>query len=256
VTDIWALLGVLSDGLDEMAEAARAEKLRRYNSPAARAARSERSRKAAATRRARAEAARAEEEWRESRIPAGPVCDALGITLQAQEVYCIRTPHRRGDHENIDGNTWPCEDEEFEDMLTVTTTDLRKLLDAQAESPVLYLARDDETGEPVRLEVWAAAHAPDADIIVHRHELVDALGGPDHPDGVTDDALAHLLEGYQNLLAVTIDREPILSDACVDGDGNDYPEHDWPGEGEGYECRRCGAELTSEPDGVYDGEIR
>jgi hypothetical protein len=43
-------------------------------------------------------------------------------------------------------------------------------------------------------------------------------------------------------------------DACVDADDQEWPEHDWPDEG--YECRRCGAELSDEPDGIYDGEIR
>jgi hypothetical protein len=33
--------------------------------------------------------------------------------------------------------------------------------------------------------------------VARKHELVDALGGPNHPDGVTQDALEHLLEGYQ-----------------------------------------------------------
>lgn len=29
-------------------------------------------------------------------------------------------------------------------------------------------------------------------------------------------------------------------DQCVDGDGNEYPEHDW----DEVDCRRCGAEPT------------
>lgn len=82
-------------------------------------------------------------------------------------------------------------------MLTVTTDNLRELLNGPSDNPVLYVARDEDTGEPVRLEVWDEALVPHGDIVTRKHELVDALGGPDHPDGVTQDALEHLLEGYQ-----------------------------------------------------------
>lgn len=37
---------------------------------------------------------------------------------------------------------------------------------------------------------------------------------------------------------VAADETP--DDACIDGDGNEWPEHDESGE---TECRRCGAEL-------------
>lgn len=33
-------------------------------------------------------------------------------------------------------------------------------------------------------------------------------------------------------------------DVCLDGDGEPYPEHDYPPEDEGSECRRCGAEAS------------
>lgn len=32
-------------------------------------------------------------------------------------------------------------------------------------------------------------------------------------------------------------------DVCVDADGEPWPEHDFPPEGYGDECRRCGAEV-------------
>lgn len=35
--------------------------------------------------------------------------------------------------------------------------------------------------------------------------------------------------------------EPVDETECVDG----YPEHDFPPEGEGNECRRCGAEAEA-----------
>jgi hypothetical protein len=120
----------------------------------------------------------------------------------------------------MDGHHWPVDDEEFNDMLTVTTADLRKLLSGPSETPVLYVARDEETGEFVRVDVWDEALVFGQDIVVYKHELVDALGGPDHPDGVTEDALEHLLPGYQE---------------TVDG---------------------IVAMDTTEPDGVYNGEIR
>lgn len=43
---------------------------------------------------------------------------------------------------------------------------------------------------------------------------------------------------------------------CVDSDGEVWPEHDYPVDI--GECRRCGAEPDdwTEPDGVYNGEIR
>jgi hypothetical protein len=35
----------------------------------------------------------------------------------------------------------------------------------------------------------------------------------------------------------------ISDDDCVDGDGEVWPEHDYPPVDEGNECRRCGAEA-------------
>lgn len=186
-----------------------------------------------------------------------PVCGCMGLILQAREVYCVRPPHRHGDHENAAGDRWPSFEGEYDEMLIITTDHLRELLGSQAESPVLYVARDESTGEPVRLEVWAEALAPHGDVVVRKHELVDALGGPDHPDGVTKDALENLLEGYQAEVDGMEEASEVPDDACVDADDNVYPEHDFPPEGEGNECRRCGAEADfAEPDGVYDGEIR
>jgi hypothetical protein len=121
----------------------------------------------------------------------------MGIILQAQETSCDRPPHRHGDHQNWAGDRWPSYEGEYDEMLTVTTDNLRDLLASGAEDPVLYVARDEDTGEPVRLEVWDEALVPHGDIVARKHELVDALGGPNHPDGVTQDALEHLLEGYQ-----------------------------------------------------------
>jgi hypothetical protein len=38
------------------------------------------------------------------------------------------------------------------------------------------------------------------------------------------------------------DYQPDDLDSCVDGDGTEWPEHDWtPGDAE---CRRCGADLN------------
>ena len=35
-------------------------------------------------------------------------------------------------------------------------------------------------------------------------------------------------------------------DACVNAEGEEYPEHDFPPEEQGNECRRCGAEADDE----------
>lgn len=45
-------------------------------------------------------------------------------------------------------------------------------------------------------------------------------------------------------------------DACVDADGEEYPEHDFPPVGHGDECRRCGAEADPEPDEDLDARLR
>jgi hypothetical protein len=93
-----------------------------------------------------------------------------------------------------------CE-EEFEDMLKVTTADLRKLLDDTSETPVLYVARDVDPGEPVRLEVWDDAYVPYADVVVRRHELKDAAGAVDKDDDLDD-----LLPGYQGVVEEILQR--------------------------------------------------
>lgn len=253
--DLSVLFSAIAAAFDDVAAAKKAAKEARLNSPEARAARSARSLKAAATMRARRAAQRAQEE-RDAREPVGPTCDAFGIILQAQEVTCARPPHLHGDHETIDGDRWPSYEGEFDEMLTLTTTHLRELLDSKHTEPVLYVARDEDTNEPVKLEVGPEALAHHADTVGHRYELVDALGGPDHPDRVTEDTLEHQVEGWQNALEDVLQAEEIPDDACV-LDGEVYPEHDFPTEGEGNECRRCGAEADGDgPDGVYDGEVR
>lgn len=91
-------------------------------------------------------------------------------------------------------------------MLTITIGNLRELLASRALEPVLYVARDDDTGKAVGLEVGPEAYVPShKDILLRQHELIDDLGGPHHPDGETQDALEHLLENYQD----TIDMEGI-----------------------------------------------
>lgn len=137
-------------------------------------------------------------------------------------------------------------------MLNVTIADLRKLLDSPAEQPVLYVMRDEESGKPDRLDVWAEAYVSEDDIVVGREELVDALDGADEPHKVDDDALKDLLEEYQEVVDEILGSEEIPDNACADADGNVHPEHDFLSREEGYECRRCGAEADSEePDGVY-----
>ncbi|MEU9405554.1 hypothetical protein AB0E08_07605 [Streptomyces sp. NPDC048281] len=185
-----------------------------------------------------------------------PACDSMEILHDAREIFCDRRPHRHGDHTTEGGDRWPSFEGEYDEMLTLTTADLRKLLASSADDPVLYVSRDEVTGEPVRLDVWAGGLVAHGDIVARRSALVDALGGASQLDGVTDGGLEGLLEGYQAAVDAIEEASAVPDDACV-ADGTVYPEHDFPPEGEGNECRRCGAEAaSSEPDGVYDGEIR
>lgn len=53
------------------------------------------------------------------------------------------------------------------------------------------------------------------------------------------------------------DAYPVADDQCLDADGEVWPEHDYPPQGEGGTCRRCGAEADPDPLDCYDdhGEI-
>lgn len=74
----------------------------------------------------------------------------------------------------------------------VTTGHLRELLASPGERPVLYV--NDEGS----LEVWVEAYVPTRQIAARRSELVDDLGGPDHPDGPpTEGDLEELIPGIQ-----------------------------------------------------------
>lgn len=43
-------------------------------------------------------------------------------------------------------------------------------------------------------------------------------------------------------------------DACVDRDGKEYPDHDFPPVGWGNECRRCGAEADDKDDEAFEAQ--
>lgn len=75
---------------------------------------------------------------------------------------------------------------------TVTTGHLRDLLTSEGERPVLYI---DENGN---LDVWVEAYVPTRQVAARRSELVDDLGGPDHPDGPPSEGdLEELIPGIQ-----------------------------------------------------------
>ncbi|MCG8971848.1 hypothetical protein [Streptomyces sp. CL12-4] len=75
--------------------------------------------------------------------------------------------------------------------------DLQQLLASPGEDPVLYLkAGPDDEGGPLEVDVWVSAYVHHSKVIVHRHEVVDALG--DTPD---DDAL----DDYLTLLEPTVE---------------------------------------------------
>ncbi|MEV4335308.1 hypothetical protein AB0K02_33240 [Streptomyces sp. NPDC049597] len=72
---------------------------------------------------------------------------------------------------------------------------MRQLLDAPSDDPVLYVSHESE--EP-QLDVWAAAYVPHDDTVVHRWELLDALG--DAPDEDIWDHLALLQETVEEIV--------------------------------------------------------
>jgi hypothetical protein len=78
--------------------------------------------------------------------------------------------------------------------LTVTAADLRRLLNGVSDTPVLYVERDEDTGTPLRLDVWDEAYAPHHDIVTRKHELEDALGDASDDEG---DDFTDLLPEYQ-----------------------------------------------------------
>lgn len=74
----------------------------------------------------------------------------------------------------------------------VTTGHLRELLESPGERPVLYVNDDGA------LEVWVEAYVPTRQIAARRAEIVDDLGGPDHPDGPPSEGdLEELIPGIQ-----------------------------------------------------------
>lgn len=77
----------------------------------------------------------------------------------------------------------------------VTRADVQELLASPGEDPVLYLSAgpDDEGGE-LQTSVWVAAYVQAATVLVHRHEVVDAIG--DTPD-------LDAVDGYVDLLQDT-----------------------------------------------------
>lgn len=77
--------------------------------------------------------------------------------------------------------------------LIVTRADVRQLLDSPGEDPVLYL--NDEDGE-LEVDHWVAAYVDHSKVLVHRHEVVDAIG--EAPDA---DAVDH----YLTLLQPTVE---------------------------------------------------
>ncbi|WP_331732935.1 hypothetical protein OG613_48955 (plasmid) [Streptomyces sp. NBC_00015] len=74
---------------------------------------------------------------------------------------------------------------------------VQQLLASPGEDPVLYLKAgpNDEGGE-LEVDHWVAAYVPHPKVLVHRHEVVDAIG--EDPD---EDAVEH----YLTLLQPTVD---------------------------------------------------
>ena len=74
----------------------------------------------------------------------------------------------------------------------ITRADSSRLLSSTVQDPVLYLkAGPDDEGGPLEADVWASAYVHHSKVLVHRHEVVDALGEDPDADDV-DDYLAEL----------------------------------------------------------------
>jgi hypothetical protein len=76
----------------------------------------------------------------------------------------------------------------------IEASDLRKLLDATCEDPVLYLKESADGGD---LGVWAEAYVPHPSIIVRQSELLDMLTGC-APEPITTDDLKWAAEQLQD----------------------------------------------------------
>ncbi|MFI2354721.1 hypothetical protein ACH5AG_08540 [Streptomyces anulatus] len=79
----------------------------------------------------------------------------------------------------------------------VTVADIRNLLASPAESPVLYVKRD-EDGD-TQLDVWAEDLVAHGQIVAYRHQAADALG-----DAPTIDEIRDWLPEVQAAVAQTV----------------------------------------------------
>ncbi|MET9776098.1 hypothetical protein ABZ023_17890 [Streptomyces sp. NPDC006367] len=79
--------------------------------------------------------------------------------------------------------------------------DIRQLLASTGEDPVLYLkAGPDDEGGSLEVDVWVSAYVHRSKVIVHRHEVVDALGDSPDDDEV-DDYLTMLEQTVEDVAA-------------------------------------------------------
>lgn len=86
--------------------------------------------------------------------------------------------------------------------IPITAADVMALLTSGAEEPVLYLQRDDETGEHDDISVWAGAYVPHADVIAYRSQIADQVDTNTPADDETLTALlAELQETVDTILA-------------------------------------------------------
>jgi hypothetical protein len=114
---IWGNLNALAEAMGAIAEAGRAARKARRNTPAARRARADAARKGWEARRAREAAERAAMEAEmardaeiHARIGDGPFCGEMNHDSTGREVFCILGPHHAADGiddcEDPDGITW------------------------------------------------------------------------------------------------------------------------------------------------------
>jgi hypothetical protein len=78
--------------------------------------------------------------------------------------------------------------------MQITVANIRALLASPVGDPVLYIGRDDETGRPTGIEVWASAYVPHSDVIARRVDIADLVDAETPAD---DEVLADLLSELQ-----------------------------------------------------------
>jgi hypothetical protein len=91
----------------------------------------------------------------------------------------------------------------------ITVADVRRLAASQAgHRAVLYVECDEDTGEPIGVDVWVDAYVSQREVIATRTEVEDALLSPDSLtlDDVSDEAIEDYLPDLQAVVDEIVTR--------------------------------------------------